>query len=156
MRPNGEEILRGVQGALMTFVLPELQTDYARTELMAIQTLLGIAASDWDGAAQRLVDDNATLRDLARSAADALASVAPDDAFAGELRALADETDASLRLSDLRAANDRLRDAIGRLGARLEGVGVPALRELRAAIIAYLRADLESRALPLMGPRADG
>ena len=154
MRPNGEELLRGVQSSLTTYVLPELQTAYARTELMLVQALLGILASEWDSGAQRLVDDNAALRELALRGAEALDSA--DAALAGELRSLAVESDPSLRLSDLSAANGRLRGAIGRLGALLEGTDTPALGELRAAVIEHLRADAESRSRSLLGPRADG
>ena len=64
MRPNSVEILQGIQGTLMTYVQPEVQGDYARTELMLVNILLGIVANAWDGAAQGLVDDNAALRDL--------------------------------------------------------------------------------------------
>ncbi|MEX0786623.1 MAG: hypothetical protein WD939_08310, partial [Dehalococcoidia bacterium] len=105
MRPTGEELLQGVRGALLTYILPEVQSDYARTELTLIHVLLGMAAAEWDSAAQRLVDDNGTLRELARRSADAIDS--DDASLAAELRALADEEDRSLRLSDLRAANDR-------------------------------------------------
>ncbi|MCH7719161.1 MAG: hypothetical protein IIB21_06790 [Chloroflexi bacterium] len=154
MRPNGEELLRGVQSSLTTYVLPELQTAYARTELMLVQALLGILASEWDSGAQRLVDDNAALRELALRGAEALDSA--DASLAGELRSLAGEADSSLRLSDLSAANGRLRGAIGRLGALLEGTDTPALGELRAAVIEHLRADAESRSRSLLGPRADG
>ena len=74
MRPNGQEVLRGVQNTLVTYILPELQSDYARTELMIVHTLVGIVAEEWDGVAQRLVDDNAALRELARRGVEALAS----------------------------------------------------------------------------------
>ena len=154
MRPNGEELVRGVQSSLTTYILPELQSAYARTELMLDLALLGILASDWDSAAQRLVDDNAALRDLALRGAEALDST--DASLAGELRSLAGGAVPSLRLSDLAAANGRLRGAIGRLGALLEGADTPALGELRAAVIEHLRADAESRSRSLLGPRADG
>ena len=154
MRPNGEELLRGVQSSLTTYVLPELETAYARTELMLVQALLGILASEWDSGAQRLVDDNAALRELARRGGEALDSA--DASLSGELRSLSGEAEPSLRLSDLAAANGRLRGAIGRLGALLEGTDTPALGELRAAVIEHLRADAESRSRSLLGPRADG
>lgn len=154
MRPNSEEVLRGAQQALLTYVLPELQSDYARTELMAIIALLGIVGGEQDGSAQRLVDDNASFRALARRTGDALQMHAAK--LAAELRALSAEQDTSVRIADLRAANNRVREAIARAGVWLEGRGEPALRELRAAIIDHLRRDAESRAYPLMGPRADG
>ena len=154
MRPNTEDLLRGLQASLLTYVLPEVQTPYARTELMITYALLGIAANEADGAAQRLVDDNAAMRELARRATGAL----PSDASAldDELRLLAAENDHSLRLSDLSAANERLRDAIGRLGVLLEGREEPPLRELRAALIEHLRAEAEVRNYQVLGPRADG
>ena len=148
MRPNGADLLRGAQSALATYALPEIQTDFARTELMIVVALLGIAANDFDGAAQRLVDDNAALRALAARGADALAGD-----FAVELRALAGETDASVRISDLSAANDRLREAVARLAVVIENGEAPSLR---SDVIEYLRCDVGGRALSLLGPRADG
>lgn len=152
MRPNGEELLQGVRAALIEYILPEVRTDYARTELTLIHVLLGIAAAEWDAAAQRLVDDNAALRDLARRAAEAI----DDEALAGELRSLAGEEDRSLLLSDLRAANDRLHGAVGRVGARFEGEERVELEELRSEIIARLIEEAEATSHSPMGPRADG
>ena len=154
MRPNTEELLRGLQGSLLTYVFPELQTDHGRTELMLTYALLGIAANEVDGAAQRLVDDNIAMRALARDAAGALTPL--DAGLAAELRALADETDASVRISTLVSANARLRDAIGRAGVLLEERNEPSLRELRAAIIAHLRAEAQQRNHEVLGPRSDG
>jgi hypothetical protein len=88
MRPNGQELLRGVQSSLITYVLPELQTEYARTELMLAHVLLGIVAGEWDGAAQQLIDDNAALRELAHRGSDVL-----DADLADELRVIAAESD---------------------------------------------------------------
>ncbi len=153
MRPNGEELLRGIQGTLTTYILPEVQTAHAQLELMLVQALLGIAAADWDGAAQRLVDDNAALRELARRGAEALGATPDSSALAGELRSLADEEDPSLRLSDLTADNGRLRDALARLCAAPGAAHAP---DIRSAIVGHLRAGAESRTLSLLGPRADG
>jgi hypothetical protein len=150
LRPTTDELLRGLQASFLTYVLPEVQSEFVRTELMISYALLGIAASEWDGAAQRLVDDNGALRALAGRAAAEI----DDQPLAAELRALAEETDASVRISELAAANTRLRDAIGRLGVTLEGR--EGLRDLRAALIGHLRAEAESRNHNVLGPRADG
>ena len=150
MRPNGEELLRGIQSTLTTYILPELQTAHGRLELMLTQALLGVAAAEWDGAAQRLVDENAALRKLAHRGAEAV----PEEEHATlgeELRSLADEDDPSLRLSDLSAVNGRLLDALARLCALLEPTD-----ELRRGVIDHLRAEAESRSLSLLGPRVDG
>lgn len=156
MHPNSEEVLRGVAGALISHILPEVQSPYARAQLMFSVTMLGVVARDWDGAAQQLVDGNATLRELALRAAGALAQEPDAAALRDELRGLAAGNDASLRLSDLSAASERLLDATGRLGARVEDSDAPALRALRDDVIEALRAQTEARALSLLGPRAEG
>lgn len=155
MRPNEQEVLQGIVGALGTYIMPELQTEHAKLEMMLISVVLGSLAGELDGAAQKLVDDNAALRELARRGAGAIANGQNSD-LAGELRSLADETDASVRLSDLSAANDKLHAAIGRLGVLAEGSDTPALREIRDAVIGRLREEAESRELSLLGPRMDG
>ncbi|MEX2160046.1 MAG: hypothetical protein WEB04_11650 [Dehalococcoidia bacterium] len=154
MRPTTEELLRGLQGSLLTYVLPELQTNHGRTELMLTYALLGIAANEVDGAAQRLVDDNVAMRAIAREAADTLTPI--DAALAAELRALANETDASVLVSELSSTNTRLRGVIGRAGVLLEERNEPSLHDLRAAIITHLRAEAQQRNHEVLGPRSDG
>jgi hypothetical protein len=156
MRPNGEEVLRGVQGSLMTYILPEVQTAHAQLELVLVQRLLAIVADEWDGAAQRLVDDNAALRELAGRGAEALAAAPDAQPLADGLRSLAGEAEPSLRLSDLSDVNAKLRDALSRVCALAQHSDAPALRDLRAAVIEHLRAEAEARSLSLLGPRADG
>jgi hypothetical protein len=148
MRPNAEELLRGAQRAMVTYLLPELQSDFARTELMLTTTLLTIAANQWDGAAQSLVDDNRALRSLAARAAE---SPATDGFTADELHTLANASDPSVRVSELAAANAALRDALGRYA-----VAAPVDDEARAAIVAHLLLDAEAHSIYLLGPRADG
>ncbi len=157
MRPNGEEVLRGIQGSLAAYVLPELQSAYARTELMLALGLLGLVADEWDTTAQRLVDGNAALRALARRAAGALGAMpGAQAALADELRSLAGEAEGSLRLSELSGANDRLRGAIARVAAVVQESDAPAFGALRAEIIRHFQAEAEARSLSLLGPRADG
>ncbi len=158
MRPNSVEVLQGIQGTLMTYVQPEVQSDYARTELMLVNMLLGIVATAWDGAAQGLVDDNAALRGLAADAAKVLGSQPVDGAgeMADDLAALAIETDTSVRIAHLSAANDRLRDAIARLGVLLQGSATQEHVGLRARVIERLQEELDTLPRDLMGTRSDG
>jgi hypothetical protein len=156
MHPNSEEVLRGVAGALVTHVLPEVQSQYARAQLMFSVSMLGVVANGLDGAVQQLVDDNAALRALALRAADALSGERDAAALRDELRAASATADTSISLSDLAAASDSLRGLIGRLGALLEAMDAPALRPLSDDVIDVLRARTASRALSLLGPRADG
>jgi len=150
MKPNAEEVLRGVQGALLTYVLPEVQTEYARTQVMITYALLGIVATQHDGAAQRLVDDSAALRALAERGAEALAGDAAHVDLAEALGSLARGSETSVRISELSAANGQLRAAIAQLAA------VTSDATLRSEILSHLRAEVESRSFALMGPRADG
>ncbi len=158
MRPNSAELLQGIQGALATYILPEVESDYAKTELMLVQMLLGVVVQGYDGAAQNLVDDNAALRSLAGEAAQVLmtAPLAGSEALVEELGQLAGETDASVRLSELTAANDKLRDAIGRVGVLLQGGTSPEYIGLRTVIIEHLHRELERLPHDMMGPRSDG
>ena len=153
MRPNGEELLRGLQGTLMTYVLPEVHSEHARLEVMLAVAMLGVLADEWDGAAQRLAENNDALRSLAASAAGALDSHDAGD-LVRQLRALAEERDVSLRISDLTETNDRLKDALVRAWALARRNGVAL--DLAVDIVERLRAQTEARALSLLGPRADG
>ena len=146
MRPNAEEVLRGVQASLLTNVLPEVQTEYTRTQVMLIYALLGLVGLEWDNGAQRALEDNASLRELAGRAAEEVTN----GPLAPELRSLA-AAEPSARLSDVANANATLAAALGRVAAQ-----EPELVALRAEIIDWLRADAESRSHALMGPRADG
>ena len=158
MRPNSVELLQGIQGALATYILPEVQGDYARTELMLVQLLLGIVAQGYDDAAQNLVDDNAALRSLSGEAARVLttAPIADSATLADQLAMLAEEMDASVRLSELTAANDKLREAIGRVGVLTRDQTAPEHVGLRKAVIDLLQRELEKLPHNLMGPRSDG
>ena len=147
MRPNTEEVLRGVQRSLVTYILPELQSRYAQTQLMIVAGLLGMAADGWDTEAQRLVDDNASWRALTARAAEALSS--RDGALARELRVLAQQSDASLLLTELSSANVRLRAALAKAASVADGA-------LRLEIIHRLREHTEAHSQSILGPRADG
>jgi hypothetical protein len=154
VRPNAEELLKGIQRSLMSYVMPEVQSDHARAEVMFSNLMLGVLTRDLDGAAQLLVEDNASLREAARDGATTLtgAGVAAD--LASELEGLAASSDPSLRLSDLARANEELTSAIARLAVLAEER--PELAELRADVIAVLRTRAERMTHSMLGPRADG
>jgi hypothetical protein len=156
MRPGTEEVLRGVQASLMTYVLPEVQTDYARTELMLAIALVGIAAGEQDSAIERLVADNDALRVLSGRCGNALASLEAGSQLADALNSLARGSDTSLRRSDLSASNEQLRAAIGQFAVHVQDLHDDALKALRRAVLDRLRTDSEGRSLALMGPRSDG
>ncbi len=148
MRPNSEEVLRGVQASLLANVLPEVQTEYTRTQVMIIYALLGIVANGWDGAWERVLADNGRLRELAARAASALSR---EDVLAGELHSLA-SSGLPLGLKAAAELNVGLASSLARVAAS----DAPELASIRAEVIDWLRADAESRSYALMGPRADG
>ncbi len=125
--------------------------DQAQREVEAERQRLLKASRD---EAQRLVDDNAALRELAGRGANALAGDAAHAELAEALGSLAQGNEASVRLSELSAANGQLRAAIAQLGVAAQGF--VALRALRQDVIDSLRAEAESRSFALMGPRAEG
>ncbi len=90
---------------------------------------------------------------LAGRGAEALAG---DPALGDALGSLAQGNDASVRLSELSAANGHLRAAIAQLGVATQGSASELLRSLRQEVIDSLRIEAESRSFALMGPRADG
>ncbi len=122
IRPDAEQILRGIRRSLAAHVLPEISTPYATAQVQYAMMLLGAVADEWDGAAQRLVADNAAMRALAATAAGALR--AHDSELATELEDAAAHDDTDLHISALAAANDRLRGLLVRIVAVCTSIGV--------------------------------
>lgn len=114
MRPNAVEALRGLQGALISDIAPEVQSPYGQETLMLAQMLLEMLINEVDDAADNLSRDNQTLRDLLDRAVAPLRSV--DSSLAEETAAaLAEPTDPSLAVTALTARNQRLRGLLERL-----------------------------------------
>ncbi len=146
MRPDGVEILRGLQGALAGVIAPEVQSLFALDSLQTAQMLLELLASEWDTAAETQIRDNETL-----SAILGRAEVVLRDREKTDLVALADEMAAALReparpslaVSALSARSSGLRSLLERvLVACEEAVGdgdAEALMALRAEIYRHLR-----------------
>lgn len=144
MRPDNVEIIRGLQGHLMTVVAPELRSQFAQDSLQTVQMLLELLANDLDTAAESLAKDNRTLRELLSQARQALSAVPGGDALAGEIdAALAEEDEGALAVSALSERNRRLRGALERLLVACEGsLGEPGwepLLPVRAAAYRHLR-----------------
>ena len=99
-------------------------------------------------------NSNAALRELAGRGAQALGGDPARAELAEALGSLANGSDASVRLSELSAANGQLRAAIAQLGAAAQDNA--SLAELRQEVLDSLRLEAESRAFALMGLRADG
>lgn len=108
MKPDVSIAVAELANRLRTDLLAELTGFRASVAAMGA-AMLDMVADEWDGAAARLVRENRAFRALLDRGA----------ALYGAARA--GGTDEDLRISALSAENDRLRDKITTLMARLEG-----------------------------------
>ena len=115
MTPTVPEVLAEIAGIAIRNADPAVHPADRASALGLSAALLGMAAEVWDGMADRLHAENRALRAL----------LARDPAFA-ELAAGQDE---SLKISALKAANDRLRAALIDLQAAAEARSDTALCE---------------------------
>jgi hypothetical protein len=114
VRPNAIEVLRGLQGALMADIGPEVQSLFGQDMLQTVQMLLETVTNELDGAVDSLVRDNQTLCELVARGADAVRTL--DGGLAEEITSALDEpTDTSLTITALAARNQRLRGLLERL-----------------------------------------
>ncbi|TAK58269.1 MAG: hypothetical protein EPO22_11085 [Dehalococcoidia bacterium] len=155
MRPYPEEVVRVIQAGIAAHFAPELQTTYSQAQFAFSMILFGVVQRDFDTAVPDLIEDSRTLRELLAQVSSALDSVdATRAAAAREVIAGLAAPAASLRLSALRAENEGLRTAIGKLAPVIEpAADVPelaALRPARGAIFAHLLADAKRRIVPIL------
>lgn len=130
MTPAVPAVLAELAGLLVRNAEPEVPPADRAGALGLSAALLAIAAEVWDGMADRLAEENRALRAL----------LARDPAVAER----AGEAGASLRISALKAENDRLREALIELHVAAEARGDADLIE---AIWAELVASTERRRL---------
>ena len=148
VRPNALEAMRGIQGALMGVIAPELQSMFVQDTGQTVQMLLESLANEWDTAAETLHSDNRRLADLLSEAAAAIRSPKGPN---GALVALAEDIEAglsgpveeSLAVSKLRARSVELLALLERtLEAcedRVSLSGFEPLVPVRQAIYQHLR-----------------
>jgi hypothetical protein len=155
MRPYPEELLRALQGGVVSHFAPELQSDYAKAQFAFSILLFTIAQKDADSSVQDVVDANVALRELLGATHDALAGVDRDDARdARTALATLPAPAASLRLSALRGENDALRAALAALTPLIEPAAddpsLAALAPVRQRIYDHLSADARRRTVPIL------
>jgi len=120
MTPEVPAVLAELAAVVARNAAPGVPEPERASELGLTAMLLGLAAEVWDGAAARLVEENRALRAL-------LSDTGADE---------------DLRLSKLKAGNDRLRAALIEAQIAAEQAGDQARQE---AIWAELRASTERR-----------
>jgi hypothetical protein len=123
MRPTPVEIIRGLQGALATIVLPEVTSRYAQAQVMYTIMILDMLVREWEEGAQVFVDDNRGIRELLSRGSEALERLGKETgdaeilAVAASLRDDDARGETSYRMADLMAESNRLREQLVSLGA---------------------------------------
>lgn len=133
MKPDAIEVINGIKQIIFNILLPELQSEQARGQVMYSAILLDHVIARLEIEPALLLEERAELRALLTRAR----AVLGDDARLGEALAASHEVPPSPRALDL--ANDRMRTLVPALARELPSNGGEAVEELDAAIRAYIR-----------------
>lgn len=143
MRPSYEEILAGVRRGLSEFVSPEVEDQYARTELGYASSLLQAISRELDIFPDTLHRENAALRRFLRRAGSRLSAAdIADVGLRSDLASLGPRlVTRDLRVSALREQNAWLLSLLIRLQAACENASTPtvAVRRVYSESLAFLR-----------------
>jgi len=144
MKPEADQIAQMSAGQIMAEIMPLLPAGYAQGHAMLLGVMLGFCAQEFERGAEIRAADNAGMRAL-------FAKLAPsvrDTALKEKLVAASSSHDASLKISDLNAANYELRALIIALQTDAEERrDAPA----QAAIWTVLKTSAARRVLKLPG-----
>jgi hypothetical protein len=138
-------LLQTMGGSLMSGTTLSLREDYQQKTGLVLGVLLMIASEEGDRLVDRLVEENAALRDLFARAR----TVVEDRPLAERLEEAAAREDGSLRVSSLQPENHRLRALLVDLHASVEEDPSEAARSLEDAIWAELARSSQRRTLAL-------
>ena len=122
MRPTPVEVIRGLQTALTTIVLPEVSSRYAQAQVVYTAMILDMLIREWEEGGQIFVDDNRGMRELLDRGSDLLKRLGEETgdaellSVAESLRTDAAGGESSYRPADLMAETDRLRERLITLG----------------------------------------
>lgn len=143
MKPEIDLVLRVMMSKLAVEVAPVIGDAYGRSNVEVMAGLMAAAAEEYDRAAHVRAEENAAMRRIFRDAAASL----PEAELRGRLQSAGDERDTSLRVSDLNAANERLRGLLIELHALVETRAEDWARRTNRAIWQELRASATRRAI---------
>jgi hypothetical protein len=138
-------MMQTLGASLMSGQALPLEGSYQQRSALLIGVLLLLVAEDAERMTERLVEENAAMRDIFNRAAPHVAD--PD--LRARLEELGKATDLSLRVSPLQAANDSLRGALIELHAHVEEQSDASARRIEAEIWAELAASTERRRLSM-------
>ncbi len=145
MKPDVPEVLGQLAQTLIADLGPKIGEPYGQSSAAVIGMLLTVAAEEWDRAAARRVEENATLRALFREAA----ATVEGQRLRRRLEKAAEAADPGLRIGELARENETLRSLLVDLHAHVESLSGGAARALEERIWEELRASTERRALSI-------
>lgn len=140
MKPDPGRVLQGVGMSLLTSVLSEVRTPYGQQTVSVAGGLVFMVADEFDRAADRLVTENAAVRQILADARPLL----PDAMLPAVETALSTSPE-SFRISALQAENDVLRGALIEVHAAIEQAASDAARAFSERIWAELVASTKRR-----------
>ena len=143
MKPEVDVVLRSMMTKLLLEVAPAVSDAYVRSNVEAMGVLLAAAAEEFDRAAEVRVAENRSMREILRAATEHV----PEGDLRSRLAIAAQEREASLRIGDLNAVNDRLRALLIEIQALVEGSDEEWAHQINRAIWAELRASTRRRAI---------
>ena len=143
MKPEVDFVLRSIAEKLLTEIAPAVGDSYVRSNVEVIAGLVAAAAEEYDRAAHVRAEENQAMRRIFRDVAPSVLDVG----LRARLEAASAERDTSLRVSDLNAANDRLRALLIELHALVETREEGWARHTNRAIWDELRESAKRRAI---------
>jgi len=143
MKPEVDVVLRSMMTKLLLEVAPAVGDAYVRSNVEAMGALLAAAAEEFDRAAEVRVAENRSMREILRRPTKHV----PEGDLRSRLAVAAEEREASLRITDLNAANDRLRALLIEIQTLVEGSDEEWARRIDRAIWDELRASARRRAI---------
>lgn len=117
MKPEPARVLQGVGMTLVTSVLGEVRTPFGQQTVTVAGGLVFMVADEFDRAADRLVVENAVVREILADARPLL----PAELVSAVDEAIAKRAD-SYRVSALQAENDVLRGALVEVHAAVDAI----------------------------------
>lgn len=145
MKPDPGHVLERMMQSLVTEIAPAVQPAYRQATVTIHAMMLAAIREEMDRAVARRVEENRALRALFAEAAPRVRDAELRERLAGT----AADTDASLRVPDLDAANLALRALLIELHAHVEALAGEDARRLEAAIWRELAASTERRKLSI-------
>ena len=145
MKPEIERVLEVCAIGLMGDVAPHVSPSYRQATVLSTAVVLTSVREELDRIAERRVVENRALRELFRDALPAVEQTALRD----RLAAAAGESDTAFRISELEAANARLRGLLIELHVLVESLDSPQAKRVESRIWRELQASTERRKLSL-------